>query len=352
MVVQQKDRQEEDNHQGAFHTGTAASRDKQVAIDNGVSITPPPFPLTRSGPATGIGPMHYGSLDHPLIERPLDETQPGMSSPANHDDGDEPDTHTASTSFPAFTPCPSFDQILPPPSPLTTSGPADRADHMEPLGPAVVGNLTVDIGGHLSDGQVNEIHSLTSQINDNNRDCTMNTDPPMTTCSLTSLTPLHDTVIETHVDEVPSGSFAVNNEDEDCHMDTDAIVASSSAEVKADMVRSKIVNAIQTVCRSSRNLDRGVYRGGGTSEGDPIDLTARRSRCINGKIIEVIDLSNDLVCAFLQCSKCGYIPPTRLRFYRFHCTTQRSNAQRLHTPGPMCCTMLSGLHTLIHQLFM
>ena len=173
MVTQQKDCQDQDNHQGSFYTRTAASKESQVAIEKGVSIMQPPSLLTRSDPHPRIGPIHHGSLEHPLIERPLNETLTSMSLPANDDNGHQCDTQLVSASFPDLTPSPSLNNILPPPSPLTTSGPTNTGDHMECLGPAIIGKPTVDVGGHLIERQAietNEVSYLTSQINDKEGD--------------------------------------------------------------------------------------------------------------------------------------------------------------------------------------
>lgn len=105
-----------------------------------------------------------------------------------------------------------------------------------------------------------------------------------------------------------------NRGDDDCVMDTDALTPSLmssipsapvshllTAEAKTNLVIAKIMNIIPSNRRSARKSLHQRYPGGGTSVNDAIDLTAWRARCVKGRIIEYIDLTEDLVCALLAC---------------------------------------------------
>lgn len=66
-------------------------------------------------------------------------------------------------------------------------------------------------------------------------------------------------------------------------------------DVEKEMKNKDVDTTAAPRC-SSRQPLKGIYPGEGISIIDPIDLTARRSRCVKGKIVEIIDLTKDAVC--------------------------------------------------------
>jgi hypothetical protein len=132
------------------------------------------------------------------------------------------------------------------------------------------------------------------------------------------------------------------------HAATQATEDEPNGMVK-NMTKTKDVNMVNPspgLRRSSRKPLKGIYPGNGTSLRDPIDLTARQSRCVQGKIVEMIDLTNDAVCAFLPYSELDSIDDEQIELPLT--TLQYTDVQRpriLHPHAYMLYDALGNAHS-------